>query len=382
VTTRVLHVVAPFDRRDGICRAVDALAEHLPGVRSELCTSRVLAAGSAFEDVHELGGSDALFHISRRREIARTVERTRADIVHLHGGIWTSLLGMSSASQVPVVHSVYAWPRAPSLRTIARSSWREMRSSAVLPNRVLLSTLIPRWAVRRALERRRVAGVLTQDPRVAADLGPVERTRVRLMGGGGEVDELRAAFDAERPTIVIAGKAETARGIDTLLAAFPEVLAAIPSARLRMLLLPGSQLPAIRRSVASSGFAESIEIATEPSADLRHAFARCTLGAFPFKYDGTTAAPPLTVVEAMSVGLPIVGTPVACLRPILRPRENGLLVPIDDPASLGSAIRTVLTDHGTWLDLSDGAVASVQERWSWSDAAATTAGLYREVLAR
>jgi starch synthase len=124
-----------------------------------------------------------------------------------------------------------------------------------------------------------------------------------------------------------------------------------------------------------------VDIDCSPVDDLREQLARCTLSVFPFKYDGTTIAPPYTVVEAMSVGLPVIGTRVACLSPILVDSRNGSVVPVDDPGALAAAIQNVLSDGATWDALSVGALETVYRSWSWGRAARVTAELYEEVLA-
>jgi starch synthase len=380
VALRVLHIISPFYRRDGVGRAVEELARHQPDIEPHLCTSRMLSPSDAFRSIHELGGPNSLFHFARRREIAETIEHVRPDIVHMHGGIWTPFLAMSPAFRVPLVLSVYDWPRLPPFPAMFRGAWAEMRSSSLPRSQLVLSTFLPRTAVRAALGLRRVRGVLTQDPLLAKKLNGAGRIEVTLTGGGGEVDHLRAHYQRERPVVVFAGRAELARGIDTIIRAMPRVLDSFPQTRLRLLLLPTDQLSTLNRLISESGVARHVEINRSPVQDLREHFAGCTIGVFPFKYDHTTLAPPLTVVEAMSVGLPVIGTPVACLSPVLMDGRNGLIAPIGDPAALARAIREAISNEGKWRALSAGALETVERSWTWARAASVVTELYQEVL--
>lgn len=52
----------------------------------------------------------------------------------------------------------------------------------------------------------------------------------------------------------------------------------------------------------------------------------------------------LCVIEAMSVGTPVVTTGVGGMREIVEPNRNGLQVEADDPPALAAAIRSVLDD--------------------------------------
>ena len=54
---------------------------------------------------------------------------------------------------------------------------------------------------------------------------------------------------------------------------------------------------------------------------------------------------PMSIIEAMGHGLPVVATPVGAVPDIIRHEETGLLVPQGDPAALSAALRRLLTDQ-------------------------------------
>jgi glycogen(starch) synthase len=68
---------------------------------------------------------------------------------------------------------------------------------------------------------------------------------------------------------------------------------------------------------------------------------------------------PHMVVEALSVGTPVVATDVGGVTEILRDGENGLLVPMNDPDALAGAIRRYFDDEALQDRLRAAAVASV-----------------------
>jgi glycosyltransferase involved in cell wall biosynthesis len=68
---------------------------------------------------------------------------------------------------------------------------------------------------------------------------------------------------------------------------------------------------------------------------------------------------PHMVVEALSVGTPVLATEVGGVTEILRDGENGLLVPMNDPEALAGAIRRYFDDEALQERLRAAAVASV-----------------------
>lgn len=55
---------------------------------------------------------------------------------------------------------------------------------------------------------------------------------------------------------------------------------------------------------------------------------------------------PLSLIEAMASGLPVIGTDIEGIRGVIRPGENGLLVVPDDVAALTNALSSVIDDAG------------------------------------
>ncbi|MHB8109147.1 MAG: glycosyltransferase [Syntrophorhabdaceae bacterium] len=62
---------------------------------------------------------------------------------------------------------------------------------------------------------------------------------------------------------------------------------------------------------------------------------------------------PLSLLEAMSAGLPCVGTNVRGIRDVIADGDTGILVPSEDPEKLSQALVRVLTDAGTARRLAD-----------------------------
>ena len=77
----------------------------------------------------------------------------------------------------------------------------------------------------------------------------------------------------------------------------------------------------------------------------------------------------MAYAEALSFGLPVIGTTAGAI-PDTVPREAGLLVPPDDPAALAAALRDVIADGDRRRQLSGAAVAAARALPTWKQSAA------------
>ncbi len=94
-------------------------------------------------------------------------------------------------------------------------------------------------------------------------------------------------------------------------------------------------------------------------------------------WEGCGTAP----LEAMSVGVPVVLTPVGGVPEMVIPDETGLLVPPKDPEALASGIVNILDDPASARTRALAARKRVEEHFSAEAAAAKTMSLYEELLA-
>jgi glycosyltransferase involved in cell wall biosynthesis len=89
---------------------------------------------------------------------------------------------------------------------------------------------------------------------------------------------------------------------------------------------------------------------------------------------------PLTVLEAMACGLPVVATPVSGTAELVRHGENGLFVRPADPTSLARAILRLVEDEPLREAQGRKARRLVERDYSWDAVAEKTLAVYRELL--
>jgi glycosyltransferase involved in cell wall biosynthesis len=106
------------------------------------------------------------------------------------------------------------------------------------------------------------------------------------------------------------------------------------------------------------------------------AFAAADLFLLPSLFEGT----PLTLIQAMMSGLPIVTTATCGMKDVIVDRQNGLLVPIRSPQALMTAIGTLLVNQSLRAQLGRAARAEARARYTWDRAAEPVLRAYETVM--
>lgn len=92
--------------------------------------------------------------------------------------------------------------------------------------------------------------------------------------------------------------------------------------------------------------------------------------------DGDRDGLPVSIVEALATGLPVVTTPVTGIPEVVRDRQNGLLVPERDPQALADAIESVIGDPRQYEHLQANARASISSTFDLRQTAAALQRLF------
>lgn len=175
-------------------------------------------------------------------------------------------------------------------------------------------------------------------------------------------------------TLVFAGTWTARKGTRALVAAFESLHAG--GLRPRLVILGGGVPAGSMLQAFSPALREYVScVAAEDDAAAARILARCDVFLLPSLFEGT----PLTLVEAMASGLPIVTTRVAGMRDVIRHDVNGLLVTPDEDTELVQALRRLLNDAALRATIGTAAARDAAQL-TWEAAAAPVAGVYRALV--
>jgi glycosyltransferase involved in cell wall biosynthesis len=297
-------------------------------------------------------------------QLWRLFRRARPAIVHTHtskagfvGRLAAWLAGVPVVIHQPHGHIFYGyWSRPRTAMFVALEKLAAHWTDTIV-------TLTPR-EVEEHLERGIgrpaqfavvASGVPTQALRAAAP------PRAQARAGLG--------LPPEAYVIVGIGRLVPIKGFDLLVDILAEVVAQVPQTHL-VLIGEGVERPALEARAAALGVADRLHI-TGSVTDVIARLAGADVLAAPSRNEGMGRV----LVEAMALGLPVVGTRVGGIVDVIADQECGLLVPPDDAAALATAL-VGLGQDAAWRAKLGAAARPHAEAFSTTVAAAAMRAIY------
>ena len=195
--------------------------------------------------------------------------------------------------------------------------------------------------------------------------------------------DLRRALGlpADGLILVYTGRIAASKGVMTLIEVWRELAAEFPAAHLAIVGTGQGSFdncePALREFVARQALSSRVTL-TGSVANVHEYLQASDLFVFPSDYEGFS----LSILEAMSVGLPMVSTRVG-IAAELEPRgEFALLVPPKDKGAFRDALRRLLPDGQRRAAMGARAHAAVEAEYSLSAEARRYLALFDQMTAR
>jgi len=190
---------------------------------------------------------------------------------------------------------------------------------------------------------------------------PDERTPERRRQARESLTDTRPdlTISADVPLVVYTGRLDLAKGLKRLVSAWPLVLQRHGNAQL-WLVGEGPAADELTRQISADDLDEHVR-RTGPVDDVSRILTAADMFVLPSKNEGL----PLSLLEAMAVGLPTVATDIPGNRQLLGNNQFGRLVPNDDDRrTLADTIVALLDDSSLAAKLADVARTQVKQHYS------------------
>jgi glycosyltransferase involved in cell wall biosynthesis len=145
-------------------------------------------------------------------------------------------------------------------------------------------------------------------------------------------------IDEAVPVIGCVGNLRMQKNYPNLIKAFAIVRKAVGRAKL-MIVGEGKREDELRSLTRKLGLEEDVML-LGPRSDVPEILKALDVYCLASSFEGL----PLSLLEAMLVGLPAVGTDINGTRDVITHEENGLLVPSDNPEELAKALLRIIND--------------------------------------
>jgi glycosyltransferase involved in cell wall biosynthesis len=322
-------------------------------------------------------GHDVVVSCRRGGEVARRMEDAGIRVSHVRPG---------TGVDVPRAVRFARWLRRERPDAVLLTSWRSGFWGAWAARRARVPRVVVRlgivrvprrWGERHGI-RRWVAALIVNAPEIAdawrahAAWLPADRVHIVLNGiECGAIDRTLAAdrlrteigADADALLIGAAGHVAHRKGFDVLLDAFAR--ARLPGARL-VIAGDGPEVPRLRERARELGIADGVHWLGHRD-DVPEVLAGCGAFVLSSRNEGMANV----MLEAMSVGTPVIATDVSGVRTAIGVDEDGSsagwIVPPDDADALAAALRQVVAllrdDPAAVQARADAPQSSVRERF-------------------
>jgi glycosyltransferase involved in cell wall biosynthesis len=359
---RILQVI-PSLWQGGLERVATTLTIALAAAPA---VERILVASSRGEpylEELERGGIDVVqvprpyprpvAQIGAARALARIIRDDRPDVIHAHNpgaAAAVAIARMLARTRVPVV-STYHGVTSDRLRRAVRAM---ARSDIV----VGVSPTATRTLTENGLDPARARTIMNA----------VEPRPLR------SVAEVRSEFGADGvPLLVTVGRYVAEKNQSLLL----EALARIEPTPRALVVGYGPRMDELRDRAAALGIDHAVTVTGERN-DAQDLIAAADV----FVLSSISEALPVVLIEAMSLGTPVVATGVGGVGDVIADGRTGLLVPSGSAEALAGAIRRVLDDGELARRLADEAGRFAVEHCSVGAMTASYLGVYTEAIAR
>jgi len=330
------------------------IAAHGPGPLREAARKAGATSVELRNVRRAIGPRDALGLI----ELIRLIRRVRPDVVHAHSSKAGVLARVAAAvcRVRAVVFTAHGWAFKAEPGYRSRLYLNADRATAAVTSAVICVS-----------ETERREGLAARTCRPA-------RTVVIRNGVDASRFGIRTHAEVPRPQLISVGRLKAPKDFETLL----DALALLDGLSFEAIVVgDGPDLEHLEARSRRLGLVDRVTFAGEqPDVPERLARADC------FVLSSVSEGLPISVLEAMAAGLPVVASDVGGVHELVGEGVTGSLVPPRDPEALAAALRPVLADAGLRARLGQAGRAEVEMSFSIEAFQRGHLDLYARLLAQ
>ena len=316
--------------------------------RAQLIPGPMFADYTCFGTNTRFQALSSVLNFSARQALGRALEEFGPDIVHVKMFLWQlSPLILDLLRRVPAIYHIVTYkPICPvgSKMLPGGEACRVSPGTVCLRNRCLTPQSWIAMMIQRRLWRR---GQSVFDAIVTTSEVMRERLEAEGVGpcevypNGCQSRDARPPLSGA-PLLAYAGRLSSEKGVDTLLHAFPPMLASVPEARL-WIAGGGMENESLKALTRRLGIQDRVDfLGALPRQEMERRFDRAWVQVVPSKWDEPFG---LVAIEAMMRGTAVIASNGGGLRDIVSDGESGLLFPPGDIGSLAEALIKLATNR-------------------------------------
>lgn len=350
------HVVDVVESVAGTEHVVAMPRERRVGVTDHAAAPAIVAAGGRVATVDMHRRPTAVVNLRAIRRIRQLIRSFEPQVVHGHSSIGGVLARVAAiGSGLPVVYT----------------------PNGLAPGR--LAVFVERVLARRTAVVVAVSGSEADDV-VAAGIAPAERVTVVPNGvrvPGPEATDLRAVLGVPdgTPLLGFVGRLAPQKAPEVFLEAAERL--GLARADLHVVVIGDGPLrDELEDRLRGGPLGQRLHWLPQLPGAAAY-LGDLDVLALPSRFEGAPYVP----MEAMRAGVAVVLTDATGNRDVVTHGVDGMLVPIDDPGALATAIAGLLDDPATRAAMGSAAAATVAERFSLGATTARLADVYASVAA-
>ncbi|MDD2285997.1 MAG: glycosyltransferase family 4 protein [Paludibacter sp.] len=188
-----------------------------------------------------------------------------------------------------------------------------------------------------------------------------------------QIDEKKISIS---PVILTLSRIDNKKGLEYAIESMTKIHAKFPTAKLQIV-GEGEYRKELENLAEKNTLSATVEFTgLVPNSEVPNYLRNADLFLLPSLYEGL----PLTLLEAMACGLPIISTPVSIAPEIIATWKNGYIIPFKSPDAISKSVIDLLSNPDKRRQCAENSNRAAKETLSWEKVAKKYTELYQLIL--